>query len=557
MRRWLACLAALCISGPAGAAYNRAESIMPSTEVATGAPVSATLENNQHNVAGYLIVKTEDKNNSASLVVTILNVTPSGNFLVCTSTAITTETTTVIMLGSGAAADEGITDVCPFPIGLGVAFTFTTTGASADFDVTASIEWLAMTSVGGGGSPGGSDTNVQYNDSGALAGSSNLTFTDVADHEWTTPVADVTVGNGTEGMIKIGSVFLGQADETIAGVVHDGVFYIVNPTSTVSDLAAVFIDETGVARLAIPVAGNDLAAWFPRSVVVGPAATMATMDEGIHCNDAPSSLNFSHIDCDTDGSGADLGVQDDIEALGSIYSSETVQAEHLYSTDDLQVDGDGVVTGALSAASLDLDAVAAPAAVLKDSDAPGTDKDIGWFSGQYVDGGDGSENSDIFLGIIEAGGENTVKLSFDQSDSRWEVPTGEGLAFGTTQWDDGADKIRGGALGVTFTKCHTHGDVTGAPLSDGDHHDNYWRAPADVTVTEIWCITDAGTFTMNVENVSTDIMGSDLICDTDGEVDSSPGGDATVADGATLSMKATELSGTPRTLTWCFEHTRD
>ena len=37
--------------------------------------------------------------------------------------------------------------------------------------------WVQMAGGGGGGSPGGSNTQVQYNNGGAFAGSSNLTFT--------------------------------------------------------------------------------------------------------------------------------------------------------------------------------------------------------------------------------------------------------------------------------------------------------------------------------------------------------------------------------------------
>ena len=138
----------LLMAAPVHAAYNNVQSIMTSTEVATGAPVSVTVTNNLHNTSGYLVVKTENKAASASLVVTVLNVTASGNFLICTSTAITTDTTTIIMLGSTATAADGVTDVCGFAMSRSLIFTFTTSGGSADFDVTADVEWLATTAIG-------------------------------------------------------------------------------------------------------------------------------------------------------------------------------------------------------------------------------------------------------------------------------------------------------------------------------------------------------------------------------------------------------------------------
>jgi len=42
------------------------------------------------------------------------------------------------------------------------------------------MKWVANSGGGGGGSPGGSDTQVQYNDSGSFGGSSNMTFNGTA-----------------------------------------------------------------------------------------------------------------------------------------------------------------------------------------------------------------------------------------------------------------------------------------------------------------------------------------------------------------------------------------
>jgi hypothetical protein len=137
-------LALMLLPGPAlaGAARNVGISIMAETEVAVGVPVSVTISNPWY-TTGYLIVKTANETATASLVVTVLNVTSTGDILICTSTAITTETTTAIYLGHSATAAEGITDVCDFAMSRSVKFTFTTSGAGADFDVTADMEYVA------------------------------------------------------------------------------------------------------------------------------------------------------------------------------------------------------------------------------------------------------------------------------------------------------------------------------------------------------------------------------------------------------------------------------
>jgi hypothetical protein len=114
---------------------------MAITEVATGTPVSVALSNIGRKTA-YLVVKTENETNSADMVVTVTIESVLGDVLVCTSSSITTETTTTILLGSTAAAAEGITDACDFPLGATFNVIFTTSGAGADFDVTAELQWV-------------------------------------------------------------------------------------------------------------------------------------------------------------------------------------------------------------------------------------------------------------------------------------------------------------------------------------------------------------------------------------------------------------------------------
>lgn len=138
----LGLLVVLFLALPAQAGKNKQQSVMALTEVATGTPVSATIDN-ANSTVGYLVIKTENETATASLVVTVLNSAAIGDFLVCTLTAITTNTTTIALLGSTVTAADGITDACDFPMGRRVKFTFTTSGAGADFDVTADVEWLA------------------------------------------------------------------------------------------------------------------------------------------------------------------------------------------------------------------------------------------------------------------------------------------------------------------------------------------------------------------------------------------------------------------------------
>lgn len=65
---------------------------------------------------------------------------------------------------------------------------------------------LSWTTSGGGGSPGGNDTNVQYNNMGAFAGDDSFDFV-VADFDFGLP--KITLGNSTGGGIISGGDYSG------------------------------------------------------------------------------------------------------------------------------------------------------------------------------------------------------------------------------------------------------------------------------------------------------------------------------------------------------------
>jgi hypothetical protein len=87
-------------------------------------------------------------------------------------------------------------------------------------------------------------------------------------------------------------------------------------------------------------------------------------------------------------------------------------------------------TGTLSVPAINTSAVANPGVTSLDSDAPGTDKTVGFMGWQYVDGADGAENSDWLLQIMQ-GGTLTTVLAFDESDDQWETTKGFSGGIGT------------------------------------------------------------------------------------------------------------------------------
>ena len=120
---------------------NVREVIMALTEVAVGVPVSVTIDNPGH-TAGYLVVKTENETAAASLVVAAFLSSPLGDEAICSTAAITANVTTTSLFGSLAAANGQVSTACDFPMPRSIKFVFTVTGAGADFDVTAEMQWL-------------------------------------------------------------------------------------------------------------------------------------------------------------------------------------------------------------------------------------------------------------------------------------------------------------------------------------------------------------------------------------------------------------------------------
>jgi hypothetical protein len=158
------------------------------------------------------------------------------------------------------------------------------------------------------------DIDTDYGDETVT---STWQFNDTADNEWSPLTDDLTVGDDVdEGQIKIGNMVIGQADDTVSTTVLDDIGILYNNSDSIEDIGFMFVSAADIPRFVLAEEGADLATYNPRSMVIGPAATMANVDENIIC-----STNFDDIDCDTGATGADLGVEDDLELGGIIYGS--------------------------------------------------------------------------------------------------------------------------------------------------------------------------------------------------------------------------------------------
>lgn len=93
-------------------------------------------------------------------------------------------------------------------VSLGAVGNVKITGGTANYvlstDGTGNLSWVAQTGGGGGGTPGGSNTQIQFNDGGTFAGSASLTF-DKTTNTLTANnfVATTTANLGDAGNVKI------------------------------------------------------------------------------------------------------------------------------------------------------------------------------------------------------------------------------------------------------------------------------------------------------------------------------------------------------------------
>jgi hypothetical protein len=109
---------------------------------------------------------------------------------------------------------------------------------------------------------------------------------------------------------------------------------------------------------------------------------------------------------------------------------------------------------------------------------------------------------------------------------------------------------------LTDEKCIYIGD----PVTD-EEFESIWRAPLAITITEIWCETDAGTVIADLEiegvGAPAAVNDSDITCIApDGTTDSSFAGDTTMAVGDRLDLDLGDVITAVR-LTVCWKFTVD
>lgn len=169
------------------------------------------------------------------------------------------------------------------------------------------------------------DTKLNYQSvlddgSGNVDISGVLTISGIGDGVLTN--YDLKVGDTITpdyGMVQIGHGALGITSYNVANVDLDGTFVFRNIGGPLTGLIEFIWEEgSGATRFAMPSSGIGNATFNARSMLnAGPAPADAAM---VTVGYWQSQGIFDNLVCDTDGSGADLGVQNDLEVEGDMFT---------------------------------------------------------------------------------------------------------------------------------------------------------------------------------------------------------------------------------------------
>ena len=160
--------------------------------------------------------------------------------------------------------------------------------------------------------------------------------------DYSVPDFDLHVGGDNYGLIQTGDALIGRTSRVTGALDMDGTYVTVNRTNPQqSNILYCWLDGTNSVRFAIPKSGTGNATYNPRSMLVsGPAPVN---DEMVTVGYWQTQGIFHNLACDTSTYGADLGVQNDLEVEGDIFT-DSIKG----STDNTNIaivpHGTGVVT---------------------------------------------------------------------------------------------------------------------------------------------------------------------------------------------------------------------
>lgn len=154
-----------------------------------------------------------------------------------------------------------------------------------------------------------------------------------------------TDGTPTYGNIRFGNATLSRSSYNVSALDLDGAILLRNVgTPATSKIEFAFAESTNSIRFAIPKSGAGNATYSPRSMIIAGPAVLN--DDIVTVGYWQTQGIFDNLTMDTGTSGADLGVQNDLEVEGDIFVDSILEST---TATGVTIDGvlikDGLVDG--------------------------------------------------------------------------------------------------------------------------------------------------------------------------------------------------------------------
>lgn len=170
---------------------------------------------------------------------------------------------------------------------------------------------------------------------------------------------DIKIGNsGDYGMLKFGDATLGRTSYVAGNMDLNGTFLFRNLGGPVSsEIEFVFTESSGNStRFALPKSGVGNATYNSRSMLLAGPAPADTDMVTVGYWQANNNI-FDNLLCDTSGSGADLGVQNNLEVEGIIYVDSIIESttgESITISSHLSIEAGITLAGSIELTSGDI-----------------------------------------------------------------------------------------------------------------------------------------------------------------------------------------------------------
>lgn len=160
---------------------------------------------------------------------------------------------------------------------------------------------------------------------------------------------DMSVGSTNYGMARFGTASFGRTSRNTANLDLDGTVVLINNAiPATSNILFAMMDGSNSMRFALPKSAVGNATYNPRSMLcAGPAPND---DEAVTVGYWQTQGIFHNLDCDTGTDGADLGVQNDIEVEGDVFTDSIKESTPAAG---VTIDGLVVKDGAIPATAVE------------------------------------------------------------------------------------------------------------------------------------------------------------------------------------------------------------